>query len=271
MGKMLKGTSFALAAVVALLAAAAAGAPVPLGPGKMSVTPATVTAGSTNDLTFTFVSDRGSLKGQTTIDFATGWTPPQRGNPAAPGYLELQHGTCSTATKIVSLKARRLTIATSCRRNQSYVLLYHAATAPTIAADGYLFLARTKRSGVKKAKFLALGRTKQPIVKVTGAAAVGLGMVVTSVATAGTPFSVTVRGVDQYGNNASNYFKTVTLSSSDHAATLPGPYTYKQGDGAQHEFDGVVLRTPGAQTITATDSDGKKVTSAPITVSPFGG
>jgi hypothetical protein len=43
------------------------------------------------------------------------------------------------------------------------------------------------------------------------------------------------------------------------------------GDGAQHTFAGVVLRTSGTQTITATSSDGLKVTSPPIMVSPFAG
>src|SRR6266576_3448063 len=264
--------AIALAALLAVLSGGAAGAPVPVGSGKMRVVPNAVGAGSTNDFTFTFSADRSALKGTTTVDFASGWTPPQRSDPAAPGYLQFQPGTCASSTKLVSLKARRLTIATSCKRGQSYSLVYHKATAPTTAADGYIFLTRTRQAAAgKKAELLALGRKKQPIVKVRGGAAVGLAMTVTTIATAGVDFGVTVRGVDVYGNNAYPYSGTASLTTSDPAATVPGPYTFMMGDGAQHTFPGVILRTAGTQTITATSSDGHKVTSPPITVSPFAG
>ena len=72
----------------------------------------------------------------------------------------------------------------------------------------------------------------------------------TSVATAGVPFGVTVRGVDVYGNNAYPYAGTsASLKSTDPKATLPGPYTYVQTDAAQHVFDGVILRTAGTQSV----------------------
>jgi hypothetical protein len=263
-------TASVLAALLAALAGGVAGAPVPVGSGKMRVLPNTVSAGSTTDFTFTFSADRSALKGTTTVDFAPGWTPPQRSDPAAPGYLEFQAGTCASSTKVVSLKTRRLTITTSCKRGQSYSVIYHAATAPTIAADGYIFLTRTRQAAAgKKAKLLALGRKKQPIVKVRGGPVVGLAMTVTTIATAGVDFGVTVRGVDVYGNNGYPYSAGASLTTSDPAATVPGPYTFMTGDGAQHTFAGMILRTAGTQTITATSSDGHKVTSPPITVSPF--
>jgi hypothetical protein len=262
--------ALALVALVATVSGGASGSPVPVGSGKMRVSPNVVSAGTTSDFTFTFSADRAAVRGTTTIDFAASWTPPQRGNPAGPGYLEFQRGNCASSTRVVSLKARRLTVATSCKRGQSYTVVYHRATAPTIAADGYIFLTRTKVAVKgKKAKLRALGRRKQPIVKVRGDAAVGLAMTVTSVATAGVDFGVTVRAVDVYGNNAYGYSASVSLTSSDPAATLPGPYAYMTGDGAQHTFAGAALRTPGTQTITATDSNALKVTSPPITVSPF--
>lgn len=261
-----------LVVLLAGLAGSSAGAPVPVGSGKMRVTPNTVSAGSTGDFTFTFSADRSALKGTTTVDFATGWTAPQRGDATAPGYLEFERGTCASSTRLVSLKARRLTIATSCKRGQSYTLVYHQATAPTTAADGYIFLTRTRQAAAgKKAKLLALGRKKQPIVKVRGGQAVGLAMTVTTIATAGVDFGVTVRAIDVYGNNAYPYSATGSLTTSDPKATVPGPYTFMTGDGAQHTFPGMILRTAGTQTITASTSDGFKVTSPPITVSPFAG
>ena len=69
--------------------------------------------------------------------------------------------------------------------------------------------------------FAPLGPTKQPVVKVRGAAQAGLFMTVTSVATAGAAFSATVRAVDQWENNSPDFAGTVSFSSSDPGATLP--------------------------------------------------
>jgi hypothetical protein len=91
-------------------------------------------------------------------------------------------------------------------------------------------------------------------------------MTITSVATVGQTLSTTVRAVDQWGNNAPDYAGTVTLTSTDPTATLPAPYAYVTKDVGQHTFTGIVLRTPGLQTVTATDSNGFSVTSAPIAV-----
>ena len=230
------------------------------------MTPATLTAGSTgNELTFAFTANR-PLTGQTIVDVPRGWTLPQRRNATSPGYVEVKRGTCGSSTRIASVVARRLTIATACKRGHGYQLLYHKATVPTIAADGYIFLTQT-RTNARKAKFHPLARSGQPVVKVKGGPAAGLDLTLTSVATAGVPFGVTVRAVDPYGNNAFPYGATVTLTSTDPVATLPGPYAYVPSDLAQHVFTGVVLRTPGTQWITATDSNGLTLQSPPIAVS----
>ncbi len=260
--------TLALAASAGILAAGASASIRPSGIGRMTVTPNILTAGSTgNELTFTFVADRSSLRGRTIVDVPRGWTPPQRSDPSAPGYVELKPGTCDPSTAISSIAARRLRIATSCRLRRSYQLLYHRATAPTIAADGYTFLTQTRSTAARrKAKYRPLGVKKQPIVKVRGGPAVSLFVGATSFAAAGTGFGVTVRALDAYGNNANPYLTTVRLSSSDASATLPGPYAYVSTDVAQHVFAGAILRTLGTQSITATDSNGLTGQSAPITV-----
>jgi hypothetical protein len=256
----------ALVAVLALLPLAGAAAAGPGGQGRMAVVPTSTAAGSTgNELTFTYTADRAAFSGQTVVDFPRGWTPPQRSDPTAAGYVELKRGTCGAATRLASLSGRRLTIATSCRHRHTYQLLYHKATASTIAADGYIFLTQTRKSG-RKEKLHPLGRRRQPVVRVRGGPTAGLGITVTSVATAGVSFTATVRGVDRWSNNAFPYSGTVRLTSTDPRASLPGPYAYVATDAAQHAFTGVILRTPGSQRITATDSNGFTVQSAPITV-----
>lgn len=253
-----------------LVLASSTGAAVQVGVGRMSVLPNRVTAGTDdNELTFSFLSDSAPLRGTTLVDVPRGWSKPQRSDPAAPGYVELQSASCA-GTRIAGIAGRRIVIATQCPRRHVYRLLYHRAATPLLSADGYVFLTQTRRDGVsKKVPFRPLGEKKQPVVRVRGAAVAGLFMTTTSIATAGVPFNTTVRAVDQFGNNAADYAGTVTLAASDAAATLPAPYPYGPKDVAQHTFTGVVLRTPGAQRITATDSNGFTIESGPITVSPF--
>lgn len=267
-GRKFRRVSWAVlcAALGVLVLAAATGAATRVGVGRMSVTPTRVTAGSTNDLSFSFTADSAPLTGTTLVDVPRGWTKPQRTNASAPGYVELQSEGC-VGTTISGIAGRRIVIDTHCPRRHLFQLLYHRAAAPLISADGFVFLTQTRKAGVpKKVPFAPLGPRKQPVVKVRGAAEKRLFMTVTSIATAGTAFSATVRAVDQWDNNSPDFAGTVTLTSSDPAATLPAPYAYTAKDVAQHTFTGIVLRTVGTQTITATDSNGFTVTSGPITV-----
>jgi hypothetical protein len=252
-----------------LILAGSSGAAARVGVGKMTVTPNRVTAGSTaNDLIFTFLADSASLSGQTIVDVPRGWTPPQRTNPSGKGYVLLQPAGCTSATRITGIVGRRIAIATQCGRRHLYRLLYHRGSAPLLSADGYVFLTQTRPASTsRKVHFRPLGPRKQPVVRVRGAAASRLFMTVTSFAAPGVPFGATVRAIDQWGNNAADYTGTITLTSTDPAATLPGAYAYGPKDTAQHTFTGVILRTPGTHRITATDSSGFTIESGPITVS----
>jgi hypothetical protein len=68
-------------------------------------------------------------------------------------------------------------------------------------------------------------------------------------AVAGVAFSVTVMALDAYGNAATFYSGTVSITSTDSLATLPSPYTY---DDEYFTFT-MILKTLGTQTIKATD------------------
>jgi hypothetical protein len=75
-------------------------------------------------------------------------------------------------------------------------------------------------------------------------------------AAAGMPFDLTVRAVDAYGNVDTNYAGTVTFSTSDGdpGVVLPPAYTFQASDQGQATFPGgVMLVTPGSQTLTVTD------------------
>jgi hypothetical protein len=87
--------------------------------------------------------------------------------------------------------------------------------------------------------------------------------------TAGTPFDLTVKAVDPFGQTALGYRGTARFASSDGQADLPGDYTFVAADNGVHTFPGgVTLNTAGDQTVTATDTSTSSLTgSAPVAVS----
>lgn len=70
--------------------------------------------------------------------------------------------------------------------------------------------------------------------------------------TAGTPFTITV--TTMYGGKRDTVINSfVQFTSSDEAAALPPDYLFTSADAGSHTFpNGVTLKTPGSQTITAT-------------------
>jgi hypothetical protein len=275
--------------------------PAAPGLGRVDITPDHVAAGSTNTFTLTFNADTGPLRGQTLIDVPRGWSLPQTTRVGATGYVALARDTCSSATRLVRIAGYRLTIAADCKRGQRFELTYGPAIASTLAADGYVFLTQTKPSvGVTKTKlvkvkkivknktgkrvtktivkrvsfvvkptFRPLAGKKQPVVVVNGGPIDHLALNAPTIATAGTPFSVTVRAEDVYGNTASGYTGTVGFSSSDPNAFLPSSYQFTANDFGAKTLGGVILRASGAQTITVADNAGRVDPSNPITVYSF--
>jgi ELWxxDGT repeat protein len=78
-------------------------------------------------------------------------------------------------------------------------------------------------------------------------------------ATAGSPISVTVTALDQFGNVATDYAGAVALASSDSAAVLPRRYTFTGADRGVHTFT-VTHKTAAVQTITARDAHAARIT-----------
>ncbi len=67
------------------------------------------------------------------------------------------------------------------------------------------------------------------------------------------PISLNVAVKDAYGQPVGSYTGQVTFSSSDPLATLPNNSTFSLSDHGARTFSGIVLRTPGVQTLTVTD------------------
>jgi hypothetical protein len=66
--------------------------------------------------------------------------------------------------------------------------------------------------------------------------------------------TVTVTAQDSFGNIVSNYAGTIHFSSSDPLAVLPADYTFASGDNGRHTFASVVLKTVGAQSVSASNT-----------------
>jgi large repetitive protein len=67
--------------------------------------------------------------------------------------------------------------------------------------------------------------------------------------TAGVASTGTVTARDAFGNVAAGYTGTVQFSSSDGNATLPPDYTFTAADAGTRDFDGIILRTAGEQSV----------------------
>ncbi len=79
--------------------------------------------------------------------------------------------------------------------------------------------------------------------------------------TAGSANQVTVTLYDAYGNVATGYTGTVSLSSSDPGAVLPATYTYGAADAGTHMYV-VTLDSAGTQIITAVDTSATSLTAS---------
>ena len=91
--------------------------------------------------------------------------------------------------------------------------------------------------------------------------------------TAGTPFDVTVKAVDIFGQTALGYTGTATFSTTDPdpGVVLPPDYTFTASDQGTHTFSGgFTLMTPGDEMLTATDSASGFSASTLVTVQGAG-
>jgi hypothetical protein len=102
----------------------------------------------------------------------------------------------------------------------------------------------------------ANGLTGSANVTVVAGSAVAFRVIGPSTAVSGTPFDVTVRAVDAYGNTDTNYTGTIrfTTTDPDPGVVLPPDYPFQPGEAGTVTFaDGVTLVSPGEQTLTVTD------------------
>jgi uncharacterized delta-60 repeat protein len=106
----------------------------------------------------------------------------------------------------------------------------------------------------------------QADLTVTPGAAASLVLGAPSGATAGVGFDVSVTTRDSWGNVATGYTGTVTLTSTDPQAGTLDSHTFTSSDAGVYTFSGLQLFTSGPQSIVA--SDGTLSAQANVTVNP---
>jgi hypothetical protein len=118
--------------------------------------------------------------------------------------------------------------------------------------------------------FGALKASDFEVVQLGWAPSISLVVTLPSAMGAGDPADATVTAYDSNYNLATGYRGTIHFTSSDGAATLPMNYTFTSGDSGTHTFSGgFILRTPGSQTVTATDVADATITGLrTVTVGP---
>ena len=86
---------------------------------------------------------------------------------------------------------------------------------------------------------------------------------------AGTGLAVTVTALDAFDNVVTDYVGTVSFSSTDTRATLPGATTFLLADQGRHAFTPVIFRAAGTHTLTVTDGPSTGELMLTVSIGPL--
>ena len=144
------------------------------------------------------------------------------------------------------------------------------ATLPSYAYTGsdngtHTFSTTLETAGAQTITATEGSNTGSANVTVGPASAASFAVWVSGTQTAGSSFNATVTALDAFGNTATGYAGSVTLTSSDGQAVLPASYTFLAGDNGVHALP-VTLKTAGSKSVTATD--GPITGATTVTVDP---
>jgi len=239
------------------LAAAAA-------PAKATLTPTSVTAGSTGNQFTLKITAVAALSGRASVTIPAGWSAPQAANPAGAGFVTSAKGTCASAAKpaVTGTGPWTIAVAMKCAAGAHFTVTYGAGTG------GALVQAPARAASYTFATSVKLGTTSHklpvpPVVVQPGPAADLAVSGLPSPGETGVPVPVTVTAEDAFGNVTTGYQGTVHFTSSDPAAALPGDYTFTTADAGTHTFaGGVTFVHQGAQSVTATDTANSAMTGS---------
>ena len=220
-------TKFSLLLVTAFISLfGAVKADAASGAGTMTVSPTSVTAGSTgNTLTFQFrttaTGGAYTAGSYATVVVPSGWTVPQTSSSGSAGYVSVAIAGTATAS-IASISGSTITINFTCSTGtgNGFTLTYAAATADTLAAVNPFTTATRLTAGTPTVSI-----TTQPTVTivagVANAAHSTLSPATATLNANGTSTQVlTVQARDLYNNNLTAGGSTVVFSKSSGTGTV---------------------------------------------------
>ncbi len=215
-----------------------------------AVASTTVSAATVNKLVITSTAVSGAAGSSANIGPITVQEQDSYGNPTTTAET-VNLSSNSTGTKFfAATSGGTSTSSVSIAASSSSTTFYYADTkagTPTIT---------TSASGV------ASGTQIEQIVP---GAATRLSVVAPATVAAGTPTTVSVTAQDAFANTAVGYAGTVRLTSTDGAASLPGPYAYRAGDHGVHAFS-VTFGSGSTRTVTGIDTVTSSITGTSGTI-----
>ena len=167
--------------------------------GKLALTPANATAGDTADVfTFTYTAPASPTAGTIGIDVPAGFSPPQDGNPAGPGYLSVSSACAGFQVNGVTADDNGgsvIAVAENCAAGLKGIVIYSVVTVPT-TATAYPFATSFTPSG---GSAVAFANQHSVTVKPGALASITVAPATAYVAT-GDAQIYAASGFDAYGN-----------------------------------------------------------------------
>jgi hypothetical protein len=240
--------------------------------GTLSGAATSIQSGGTATATFTAGGVAGTGHVDATVDSAT-VTANITINPGPATHFTVSTPASATAGSAFSFTVTALDANNNVASGYSGTVHFTSTDgAATLPADSTLtngvgtFSATLKTAGARTitATDTVTGSITGTSNTITVSPAAATHFTVSAPATASgnVAFSFTVTALDQFNNTATGYAGTVHFSSTDGTATLPANSTLTNGVGT---FS-ATLRTPGSQTITATDTVTGSITGTSSTI-----
>jgi hypothetical protein len=226
------------------------------------VSPVSAIAGAPTTFTFRFTSSAststGNPLGSLQLALPSGFSGLTPGTATAPGgtWEEI------ASSNVLQVDTHNLGGSGKLNPGQSVTFTF-TATAP-LQPGVYAFTAAAKTSADFTGPFFNLGGA-QPTVTVLAPPATTLSIINLPAggATAGQPFSFTVKAASAFGTTATGYTGTVHFTTSDQGSgvAVPADYAFAPADQGVHTFtSGATLTTAGSQSLTATDTSNSSIT-----------
>jgi hypothetical protein len=104
--------------------------------------------------------------------------------------------------------------------------------------------------------------TNSPKIRIRGGPAERIEIATPSQIKTGTPFRMTVRALDTYGNRSDGYRGKITIEMDN--TLLVEEYTFTEEDCGAHTFEGIRVKEKGIKRIKVKDDQGREAESNPI-------